>query len=206
MVYFSIDTAFKIGYIIMIEEHIKPSPISGSMMVKILSRRDSMVPVRNTFFPVYSLLVVSLLCLLITHCLTDSDPDDPVPPNIHGKWRTWYQDTANNEDVDIEKFFDFISDSTYKYEKITYGTDKIRIEQTGDWSVISDRIHMVIDKSYIEINNTGLNPFTPDTNIVERIFSLSNDTTLLLSLFMTYINDEGKQVFVPTTTYTYIKQ
>ncbi len=59
--------------------------------------------------------------------------------------------------------------------------------------------------SYTDTNGTRQIPFIPDTNIVERIFALNKDT-LNLSLFVTYINDEGIQVFVPTKTYTYTKQ
>jgi hypothetical protein len=64
---------------------------------------------------------------------------------------------------------------------------------------------MEIQYSYIDTNGTGQIPFTPDTNVVELMFFLHNDT-LDLSTFNTEYNEEGMLIFTPTKTYHYIKQ
>ncbi len=149
---------------------------------------------------------VLVLGLFIMGCLVDSDDDDdPTVPNIIGKWRTAYPDTVNSEPVDVEKILQYIADSSYTYNKITRGVDKKAIRQNGDWSVKNNKIKMEIDDSYISINDSLEVVFTPDTSTVERIFSLTGDK-LSLTLFYTYVNDEGKKVDVLGTTYEYIKQ
>ncbi len=159
---------------------------------------------RKKISTVYGLQGFLLSCILFTGCLTDSGSGDPVPPNIHGKWRVWYQDTVTTELVDIEKYFDYRPDSTYKYTRTTYGSSPVEMEQTGDWSIISNRIHMEIFSSYID-SGGGQVPFTPDTNVVELIFRVHGDT-LDLTTFTTEFNEEGMLIFTPTTTYYYIKQ
>ncbi len=152
--------------------------------------------------------IVSVLILgcCILGCLQSADGNDPVVPDIIGKWRTAYPDTVSGEAVDVEKIFQYIDDdSTYMYNKITRGSVKKEIKQDGDWSVLKNKIHMEIDDSYISTNDSMFVVFTPDTFVVERIFSVSNDT-LNLTLFYTEINDEGMFVDYPKKTYVYLKQ
>ncbi len=152
------------------------------------------------------MLGVLLSGLFIMGCLvSNGDDDDPIAPNIIGKWRTAYPDTVNSEAVDVEKVFQYRSDSSYTYNKITRGVDNIEIKQAGDWSVNGKKIHMEIDDSYISINGGLDSLFVTDTSVVERIFSLSGNT-LSLTLFYTKINDEGNLVDVPGKTYEYLKQ
>ena len=51
-------------------------------------------------FPRFLIILGTVFLLTYISCLTSSDPDDPPPPNIKGKWRTYYEDTVNTEIVD----------------------------------------------------------------------------------------------------------